>query len=84
MWFILDMWQEVKSGKQIIALLGGPSKVAAMFADVAPPTVTMWGQRGFPAKSWLVIAPKLRARGVRFSPLLFDMLEPRKASDGHN
>ena len=83
MWFIHGMWQEVKNAKQAIALLGGPKQVAAMFADVAPATVTMWGLRRIPAKAWLVLAPKLRARGVRFSPLLFDMLEPRNARDGY-
>ena len=76
------MWREIKTSRQAIDLLGGPAAVAAMFADVEPAAVSMWRVRKrFPPKAWLVLEPALRGKG-RFSPQLFDMLEPRRAKDG--
>ena len=76
------MWKEIKTSGQAIKVLGGPAKVAAMFADVEASAVSMWGSRKrFPPKTWLVLEPILRGKG-RFSPQLFDMLEPRRAKDG--
>ena len=76
------MWKEIRTAAQAIDLLGGPSVVAALFADVDPRAVSMWRQRKrFPPKAWLVLEPALRGKG-RFSPALFDMLEPSKG--GHD
>ena len=76
------MWKEIKTSGQAIKVLGGPRKVAAMFADVEASAVSMWAARKrFPPKAWLVLEPVLRGKG-RFSPALFDMLEPRRVSDG--
>jgi hypothetical protein len=68
------MW--IKTAAKAVELLGGPSKVAEMFADVGPSAVSNWGKRGFPAKAAWVLAPKLK--GHRFSPRLFNMLEPKR------
>ena len=76
------MWREIKTSAQAIDLLGGPTAVVAMFADVDRAAVSMWRTRKrFPPKAWLVLEPALRGKG-RFSPALFDMLEPRRVSDG--
>ena len=76
------MWKEIKTSGQAIKVLGGPAAVAAMFADVEASAVSMWGARKrFPPKAWLVLEPALRGKG-RFSPALFDMLEPRRAAHG--
>ena len=73
------MWRDIKTSGQAIDLLGGPAKVASYFKDVDPRAVSMWRQRGFPPKAWLVLGPKLRKHG-RFSPRLFDMLEPAEGN----
>ena len=74
------MWQEIKSSRQAIELLGGAEEVATLFKSVPARTVTMWGVRGFPAKTWLVLSPRLRRLG-QFSPTkLFNMIEPRANS----
>ena len=76
------MWKEIKTSAQAIELLGGPTRVAAMFADVDRSAVSMWrARKRFPPKTWLVLEPRLRGKGS-FSPALFDMLEPRRARYG--
>ena len=74
------MWTEVRTAGQAIDLLGGNAKVAALFArdKVKPKTVSMWRQRGIPARAWIVLGGRLKRQGARFSPRLFDMLEPKR------
>ena len=72
----------VRNAAKAIDLLGGTAEVAAMFHAVSPKTVSMWRTRGLPARSADVLAPELRRRSHHFSPKLFRMLEPRRASNG--
>ena len=78
------MWTEVRTAGQAIDLLGGNTKVAALFAKVNPKTVSMWRHRGIPARAWIVLGGRLRRAGARFSPKLFDMLEPRRVGNGRH
>ena len=76
------MWREIKTSGQAIELLGGPAAVASRFARVQPGTVSMWAARKrFPPKAWVVLERPLKRYG-RFSPRLFDMLEPKRG--GHD
>ena len=74
------MWTDIRTPAQAIDLLGGNAKVAAMFASVKPKTVSMWRHRGIPARAWIVLGARLKRQGARFSPKLFDMLEPRSSN----
>ena len=78
------MWTEIRTAAQAIDLLGGNARVAAMFAKVHPKTVSMWRQRGIPARAWIVLGGRLKRQGARFSPKLFDMLEPKRGRDGRH
>ena len=78
------MLEIIKTPTAAIDALGGLTKVAAMFAAherVTPGAVWNWRKRGIPAKAWRVLAPELERIG-RFSPQIFDMLEPNHGGQG--
>ena len=78
------MWQDIRTGKQVLRVLGGAEAVSQMFHPrLNSNAVENWGRRGVPAKAYCVIAQALVDAGCRFDPeRLFGMLKPRGDNDG--
>jgi len=70
---------KLKDESHLIDVLGGNETTGRMFRPrLEQRVVSNWRRRGIPAKTWLVLAPRLRELGFEFSPRLFGMLEPSR------
>jgi hypothetical protein len=52
--------RQFNSAAAVIDAIGGPAKFARWYGKVEPNAVTMWRTRGFPAKTFPRLAPRLR------------------------